>query len=265
MTSMAKIKLHTAALVALLTALASVAPVRATPIPVDGFAISISEDISSLGGLSQSLRNSLQLIAQDRPMVSLSNTSTISNITAFYLTMGNSTFDFGSLMLSPNSSQAKADTFYPGDSPGLHAGSSFVSMTFSAFVPNQSFDFRVNIDRVADGGMSLTNYRQALASGSDPSQWAVANVAFSDGTSLHELITPNDISGAPQNPTYSYFYCLRTVPPTGEINLQVQQPNTPIPEPATWLLAATGAVGLSILAAARRARASDRRATRARS
>jgi hypothetical protein len=241
----------TAALAALFTALASVAPVRATPVFTDGFGISISEDISNMGGLSQSLQNAMKLVAQDRPMVTINNTSTVSSITQIYLTMGNSTFDFGSLMLSPSSSQATADTFYPGDAPGLHAGSSFVSMTFSGFVPQQTYDFRMNIDRVSDGGMSLTNYRQALASGSDPSQWAVINVAFSDGVSLHERITPADISGAPQDPTYSYFYCLHNVPPTGAISLQAQEPASnppPIPEPATWLLAATGAIGLSILA-----------------
>ena len=126
-------------------------------------------------------------------------------------------------------------------------------MTFSDFAPSLSYDFRVNIDRVIDGGASLTNYRQALASGTDPSQWATVNVAFSDGTSLHELVTPSQISGASADAVYSYFYCPPSAPPIAQIMVSAQ--STPVvPEPATGLLAILGAICAGFVAVRRRRR-----------
>jgi hypothetical protein len=171
------------------------------------------------------------------------------------MTMGNSTYSFGSLIFSPSATEPTVDTFLPGAAPGLHANSNFVSMTYSNFVPNLTYDFRANIDRVSDGGASLTNYRAALAGGTDASQWAVVNVAFSDGVSLHEVITPSDISGTAANTVYSYFYCPPSAPPVAQIAISAQAtlettvpitPVTPAPEPTAWLLAALGAVFMGL-------------------
>ena len=190
------------ALIALVPTLVHSRPAVATPLSVDGFAVSISEDVATFGNVSQSLLNSLILVAQDRPMISLVNTSTsTAEISAVSLTMGNSTFSFGSLILMPQSSSATVATFYPGDTPGLHAEAPFLSLTFGEFAANQTFNFRADIDHTADGGASLTNYRQALAGGPDSSQWATINVSFSDGQTLHELITPADISGRRRTPS----------------------------------------------------------------
>jgi hypothetical protein len=249
---------------ALLVSLAGATTLWATPLAVDSFSLQISEDISNYNSLSPSLQSSLRLVAQDRPNFTITNTSTTSSITAFYMTMGNSSYSFGSLIFSPNVAEPTVDTFLPGAAPGLHANSNFVSMTYSNFVPDLAYDFRVNIDRVADGGVSLTNYRAALAGGTDPSQWAVVNVAFSDGVSLHEVITPSDISGTAANTVYSYFYCPPSVPPIAQIAISAQTtpvtpatPTSPVtlaPEPTSWALAALGVVFMG-LARLRRRRA----------
>ena len=253
MTSTEKLKLCVTTAAAFLAMAFHALPARATPLTVDGFALSISESILSSGGLSQALQNAQKLIAQDRPMISIQNTSTSASITSFSLTMGNSAFGFGSLTMLPQHSTAKISAYTPTTLAGQHAGASLISLTFGTFVPNQTFDFRTDIDRLADGGMSLTNYRQALASGSDPSNWATVNVVFSDGATLQQVITPSSISGAPQNPLYSYFYCLHTVPPTGQINIDARTtPSEPIPEPATWLMALMAAVGMLLAGTARR-------------
>lgn len=247
----------------------------AGPIPVDGFSIAISEDLAGVSGLSWSLKNAVTLVAQDRPVVTINNTSTVSSITAICLQLGNSTFDIGSLILPANSSGPTPSAFSPGNSASLHAGLSYAGISFSSFAAQDSYSFRVNIDRVADNGLSLTNYRQALASGSDPNQWAIINVTFSDGMTLHERLTPANISGAAQNPTYSYFQCLASAPQTGQINLQAsvgslnpvgaipagggdggggaggsggEGNSAPaIPEPGTWLLAIIGVAGCTLL------------------
>src|SRR5690349_540568 len=104
-------KLATAFALASAALLAWVAPAGAAPLPVDGFALTISEDISNMGGLSKPLMNAMTLVAQDQPMVTINNTSTASSIEQIYLQMGNSAFNFGSLIMEPNASSAKAATF----------------------------------------------------------------------------------------------------------------------------------------------------------
>jgi hypothetical protein len=235
---------------AVVVAFAVATPATATPISTDGFAIKISPNIGSMGGLSQSLLNSLTLVAEDRPTISITNASGSSDITGFSIQMGNSTFAFGSLIInSQQASTAIATSHLPTNAPGTHANSPSASLTFSGFSPEQIYDFRVDLDRVADHGASLVDYKQALASGGDPTQWASVTVTFSDGQTMTEKITPSDISGAAQNPTYSYFYCLRSIPSAGEINVQN---SIPTPEPSTWLLATFGAAGLALAARRRR-------------
>ncbi|HEY4310596.1 MAG TPA: PEP-CTERM sorting domain-containing protein [Pirellulales bacterium] len=238
--------------ITLATTLLPTAAALATPISTDGFAIKVSPNIDSMGGLSQSLLNSLTLVAEDRPTISITNDSTGADITGFSITMGNSTFAFGSVIIGSQASTALATSFLPTNAPGTHANSPTASLTFSGFSPNQIYDFRLDLDRVADHGASLVDYKQAFASGSDPSQWATVNVTFSDGQTLSEKLTPSDIQGAAQNPTYSYFYCLRSIPAAGEI---VVQSSVPTPEPSTWLLAAMGGVGLLFAAVRRRRQA----------
>lgn len=192
-----QIKTLTAGFVAIVTALALAAPVGATPVPTDGFAIKIFPNIGSMGGLSQSLFNSLTLVAEDRPTISITNASGSSDITGFSIQMVNSTFAFGSLIInSQQASTAIATSHLPTNAPGTHANSPSASLTFSGFSPEQIYDFRVDLDRVSDGGASLVDYKQALASGSNPSQWATVTVNFSDGQTMTEKITPSDISGA---------------------------------------------------------------------
>ena len=245
-----QIKTLTAAFVAVVAALAMTAPVSATSVSTDGFAITISPNIGSMGGLSQSLLNTLTLVAEDRPTISITNASASSDITGFSIQMGNSAFAFGSLIIDPQqASTAVATSHLPTNVPGTHANSPSASLTFSGFSPEQIYDFRVDLDRVSDHGASLVDYKQALASGSDPSQWATVTVNFSDGQTMTEKITPSDISGAAQNPIYSYFYCLRSIPSAGEINVQN---SIPTPEPSTWLLATFGAAGLALAAIRRR-------------
>ena len=48
---------------------------HATPLSTDGFAIKISPNIGSMGGLSQSLLNAMTLVAEDRPTISITNAS----------------------------------------------------------------------------------------------------------------------------------------------------------------------------------------------
>src|SRR5262249_21264798 len=158
----------TAVVVAVVVAISVATPAIATPISTDGFAIKISPNIGSMGGLSQSLLNSLTLVAEDRPTISITNASGSSDITGFSIQMGNSTFAFGSLIInSQQSSTAIATSHLPTNAPGTHANSPSVSLTFSGFSPEQIYDFRVDLDRVADHGASLVDYKQALASGGD--------------------------------------------------------------------------------------------------
>jgi hypothetical protein len=251
MASIDKFKLHAAVLLALGVTLGFGTQVRATPISVDGFAIKISANVDSFGGLSQALRNSLTLVAQDRPTISISNASTTSSITSFTLEMGNSVFAFGSLLMGANNSPVVATSFLPTNLPGTHANSPTATVNFSGFAPGLFFEYRADLDRVADGGASLVDYKQALASTGNPNNWATAIVTFSDGTVLTQKLSPTNISGAAQNPTYSYFYCLKNIPASGEINVQSSQP---VPEPGTWLLAALGSSGLALAAVRRRVR-----------
>ena len=229
---------------ALLLAVVCASRASATTIPVDSFAVKISPNTDSFSGLSQALKNSLALVAADRPTISITNLSTTSSITGFSITMGNSVFAFGSLLMSAQSSTAVATSYLPTNIPGTHANAPTASLTFTDFTPNQIFNFRADIDRVSDGGISLTDYKQALASGGDPSLWATIKVTFSDGQVMTQRLTPSDISGAPQNPIYQYFYCLKNIPAGGEINVGN---STPVPEPGTWLLAALAGVGLIVV------------------
>ena len=216
----------------------------------DGFAITISPNIGSMGGLSQSLLNTLTLVAEDRPTISITNASASSDITGFSIQMGNSSFR---VRLIDYRSAAGVDR--GRHQPSAHERAGHARQQPLGFVDvqwifaRQIYDFRVDLDRVSDHGASLVDYKQALASGSDPSQWATVTVSFSDGQTMTEKITPSDISGAAQNPIYSYFYCLRSIPSAGEINVQN---SIPTPEPSTWLLATFGAAGLALAAIRRR-------------
>src|SRR5262245_1368879 len=129
---------------ALALALFASGTVRATPITVDGFALSVSESIGSTGGLSPGLQNSLRLVAQDRPMFSVANTSTTASITSMTLSLNNSLFAFASLTLQPTSS-AGVTSYTPTTVAGQHAGANQLTFLFSSFSPNQILDFRADI------------------------------------------------------------------------------------------------------------------------
>ncbi len=247
-----------------ITALAAAALMAAASTPagatmIDAFSLTVSEDLGNYGVYSPALQNSLKLVAQDRPMFSIENASTSgATITSVTVTMTNTTFDFGSLIFVPQSTPITVTHYSPGATPALHAGAADVNLVFDNFTSGLTYDFRTDIDRAADHGLTLTNYRQALASGSDQSQWALINVGFSDGQTISERITPSMISGAPQNPVYSYFYCMLSVPPVGQIDVSGQvdvpptPPTPPVPEPGTWVLAALAGVGLPLLLNRRR-------------
>ena len=94
------------------------APISISNLSVDSFRLQISEDISNYADLTPALQSSLRLVAQDRPNFTITNTSTTSSITAFYMTMGNSAFSFGSLLLSPQAGEPTLDTYLPAPAPG---------------------------------------------------------------------------------------------------------------------------------------------------
>jgi hypothetical protein len=172
-------------------------------------------------------------------MFILSNTSEGADITGFQITMGNETYSFGSIIFLPDDgSGVQVTDFTPIATPGGHANAPVAGVSFANFSEGLSYTFRADIDRTADNGASLTNYRQALASG-PKADWAHIDVSFSDGTTLSKSLTPADVSGG--SSTYSYFYCLKNPQPQGQI--QVNQQSTPIPEPSTLALAGLGLVG----------------------
>lgn len=222
-------------------AVASASPLRATAAPVSvGYELQITEALPG-GSVSASMQATRTLVAADRPMFTLSNTSEGADITGFQITMGNETYAFGSIIFLPDDGSGVEVTNYtPIATPGGHANAPVAGISFANFSEGLSYSFRTDIDRTADHGASLTNYRQALASG-PKSEWAHIDVSFSDGTTLSKSLTPADVSGGSSNGTYSYFYCLKNAQPQGQI--QVSQQTTPIPEPSTLVLAGLGLVG----------------------
>jgi len=220
----------------------------------DGFAVSISEGLEAYSSLSSTLLNQLTLVGQDRPQVSITNTSTEALITSFTLTMENSQFRFGSIILPQDPAGITLTGYTPGATPGLHAGAGAVSLGFSGFAPNLTYNVRTDVDRAIDNGLSLTNYRQAFASGNDPSQWATIDVVFSDGQTLHELLRPQDISGASPFAAYSYFNCINNVPPMGQIAVTADVQPPPVPEPGTFALSSAAVAGTCLWMAVRRRR-----------
>lgn len=230
--------------VALAVALAVHRTANAGPVTV-GYTLQITEGLPG-GSVSTSMLASRTLVAADRPMFTLSNDSVGADITSFQITIQNQIYSIGSLIFVPQGDSPVTVTDYtPITTPGGHAGSEAAGLVFNGFSEGNVYSFRTDIDRNADHGASLTNYRQALASGPS-SDWATIDVTFSDGTTLHQKLTPADVSGG--SSTYSFFSCLKNPQPQGQI--VVSQQSTPVPEPSTLALAGVGLAG-SFLCAAR--------------
>jgi|GEM_PF-4079163 len=233
---------------ALAAMLLSASPAGATPISL-GYSLRISEALPG-GSVATPLLSTRTLVAADRPMFQLSNTSEGADIIGFQITMGDTAYSFGSLIFVPQAFPITVTDFTPIATPGGHAGAEVAGISFNNFSEGETFSFRADIDRNSDHGASLTNYRQALAGGPNKASWAKIDVSFSDGTTLSKTLTPADVSGGSADGSYSFFYCLRNPQPQGQIN--VNQEYTPVPEPTTLALAGFGALGL--LFSARRLR-----------
>ncbi len=214
----------------------------------DGFSVQFSAPVNG-GASSPWLLNTQNLVAADRPMISIRNTSDEAEITKFSITMGDSTFSFGSLLFLPQNTGINVTDFSPIATAGLHADVPTASLSFDGFGAGETYKFRADIDRTADHGKSLTQFGQALASGNDSSKWATMSVTFSDGTVLNSQITPDDVSGSG---TYSYYYCWYNTRPVAAVSASTSNSGPPVPEPATASLGSLAFVGL--LAYAARAR-----------
>jgi hypothetical protein len=235
--------------IALTATLATAPQASAAPLSV-GYTLQITEALPN-ASLSTTLQNTQTLVAADRPMFTLSNNSDAAEITGFSITMENQTYSFGSLIFMAQDSEVQLTSYSPITTPGQHADVQTAGLSFSNFEAGDQYGFRTDIDRTADHGASLTNYRQALASGAK-ANWAQISVTFSDGTTLSKSLTPADVSGGSASGTYSYFYCIKDTQPTGQI--LVNQQFTPVAEPSTLVLAGLGLAGTFVGAARARRR-----------
>lgn len=220
-----------------------------------GYRVRITEGINVFN-LSPWLTQTQLAVAADRPLVEITNLSTSVDITDFTLSLGNTTFSFGSLIFLPQTTGASVTDFSPGDTPGLHAGLEVASLSFADFLPNSQFGFRVDIDRNSDHGLSLTNFRDALVSGTDSSRWATFDVAFSNGTVMHQTLTPQDLQQTDVSLTGPAAFCGDRSSPGQQL---VTQNTQPTPEPSTLALAAV--VLVALLGIAGRRNRTRRRAT----
>ncbi|MBI2825628.1 MAG: PEP-CTERM sorting domain-containing protein [Planctomycetia bacterium] len=212
-----------------------------------GYSIRIGEGID-LFNLSPWLTQTQLAVAADRPLIELTNLSTSVDITDFTLSLGNTTFSFGSLIFLPQSTPARVIDFSPGDTPGLHAGLETASLSLANFLPGTQFGFRVDVDRNADHGLSLTNFRDALVSGTDSSRWATFDVTFSNGTVMHQTLTPQDLRETTVALTGAAAFCRGRGSPGQQL---VTQNTQPTPEPSTLVLAAIALAATATVAARR--------------
>lgn len=216
-------------LVAALVVLSSLAAGRAAQAANVGYSLTISEGIN--------FGSPLQLaIAADQPLFVLQNTSDVDTITAFSITIGNLDFRFDALSFIGTSPGLNVTSFSP-DTVMDGVGVPQINMTFNTFNPGGFLQFRADIDMIADGGLSLANFRKVMTGGADPGMRAMLSVTFSDGTTINDTLSQQDIFGGP-----SVLPPLYSCKPSGTGNpLGIDGSQPAVPEPSTWALIAIGA------------------------
>ena len=225
-----------------------------------GYTLAISEGLvappqgMSLFQLSQQL-----MVANDCPLIVLTNTSTNASITSFEMTIGDTSYNFDALMFVVPNPSVMVTSFSPDTIQGGVRGD-LLSLQFSGFTPSQQFGVRADVDRDADNGLSFTNFRTALIAAADPVNRAHVTVTFSDGNVLTDILSPFDATGNVVVLTSSF----RCGPQVAMGSLQSGETMTVVPEPSTLLLAAVGAaVGVVVIRRQRRRAGSFRAQIRA--
>jgi hypothetical protein len=214
-----------------------------------GYTLAISEGLVappqgfSLFQLSQQL-----MVANDCPLIALTNTSTTASITSFEMTIGDTSYNFDALMFVAPNPGVMVTSFTPDTVQG-GITSDLLSLNFSGFTPNQQFGVRTDIDRDADNGMSFTNFRTALIGAADPANRAHVTVSFSNGSVLTEILSPLDASGNVVVLTSSF----RCGPTVAMGSLQTGE-TMAVPEPNALLLLATAGAAAGIFMGCRRRR-----------
>ncbi len=213
-----------------------------------GYSLAISEGLvappqgMSLFQISQQL-----MVANDCPLVVLTNTSDSALITKFELTIGDTSYNFDAVMFVIPNPNVQVTSFTPDMIQGGVRGDE-LTVDFNGFSPGDQFGVRTDVDRDADNGLSFTNFRAALVGAADPANRAHVKVTFSDGTVLTDILSPFDGSGNTTVLTSSF----RCGPQVSMGSLEKTN-STVVPEPSALLLAALGA-SASISVACRRRR-----------
>ena len=219
----------------------STLPQTALALPIVGYNLQVSEGVTGGGG--GPLMASAQLIAaRDVPLFTLSNTSTDALITSFSITIGDLNYNFDAVTFNTLPTGPQVTSFTPDKVQG-GARSDVLSLNFSNFAASTAFNFRGDIDRDSDNGLSLTNFRTVLT-GPTPS---VVTVKFSDGSTL-----TNTLASTTDGSPLSAIYRCSALVSTPALAQQASAIANTVPEPDGFTLACLAATGLLVASGWRR-------------